>query len=616
VLVEKSYYSLGNVALNKVEAAKTVIAMRDDVYAIHSPYWPDEVVEWITRTRNCGFPSKSVIKQIVKYGCDFVQASHKLSANIEWRFSFSRAEYFIAKSWTMSQRIVYTTLWVLNKRVASSYLCTYYFKTLMFWACEEKPVQFWNERSFIHSVCELLIVMITWVQSRFCPNYFIPGNNMMDHLIDTDLSYEIDALRRSLQSHQPNIDIRYTCWLNEILSANTVYHITSPAWIKRAFLIYRRVNNDHDNFKDLFGTELTPAFKNALYVELSDIYGGLCFQQKSVSWVNVSDKHIYFLKSEMHLLRAINLCESYERDEMNNCPWRMYYLLVNDFRLYDPDLSTEFDVLCETNETSRIVEVPGDTNDHHSIEINRDNFMPEAGKQNSLYDRNDEPFEEKHKNEKDINLIENSSYEGRSRPICIKVRMITNVNISAFTDTKMDTFTDIKEKVFREWPGFSPTVNISWFIAKAYLANLYYTTQRDVSLTIKTCDDIINVYWQSKMNRRFAEKIFPVVLSTQWTSIYDKEIQELLGFYSLSSYVFDKCSSRSVYLGVCPVQFAHYVKVRSATEHTFSDAILDFDTHIKECVCDKNVNNGTIAVTKASRPPVRWLKYNIVNHEL
>ena len=28
---------------------------------------------------------------------------------------------------------------------------------------------------------------------------------------------------------------------------------------------------------------------------------------------------------------------------------------------------------------------------------------------------------------------------------------------------------------FREWPGHSPRVNASWFIAKAYLANLYYT---------------------------------------------------------------------------------------------------------------------------------------------
>jgi len=68
---------------------------------------------------------------------------------------------------------------------------------------------------------------------------------------------------------------------------------------------------------------------------------------------------------------------------------------------------------------------------------------------------------------------------------------------------------------YKQWPGSSPTVNISWFIAKAYFANLYYTTARDVSLIIQTCDEIIDVYRQSYMNQMFAEKTFPVALSTQ-----------------------------------------------------------------------------------------------------
>ena len=42
---------------------------------------------------------------------------------------------------------------------------------------------------------------------------------------------------------------------------------------------------------------------------------------------------------------------------------------------------------------------------------------------------------------------------------------------------------------YRDWPGRSPTVNISWFIAKAYLANLYYTasmTTRQRSARVTT----------------------------------------------------------------------------------------------------------------------------------
>jgi len=146
-------------------------------------------------------------------------------------------------------------------------------------------------------------------------------------------------------------------------------------------------------------------------------------------------------------------------------------------------------------------------------------------------------------------------------------------------------------------------VNISWFIAKAYLANLYYKTQRDVSLTIQTFDDIIDVNRQSYMNEQFAERTFPVILSTQWTSIYDTEIQQLLGFYSLCSYVLDKSSSRSVYLGVCPVQLALYVKLGTANYQLFSTPnklelkyFDDFVEHSNVCLSDRKVINGTLVL--------------------
>ena len=119
---------------------------------------------------------------------------------------------------------------------------------------------------------------------------------------------------------------------------------------------------------------------------------------------------------------------------------------------------------------------------------------------------------------------------------------------------------------YRSLPGHSPTVNASWFIAKAYLANLYYNTQSDHRATIDTCDEIVETYKLSKYNQQFAELSFPVILSTQWSEIYDKEIQSMLGFYSLCSYVLDKAGSRSVYLGVCPVLFSLYLKVRCLTD--------------------------------------------------
>ena len=154
-------FSRSNDADDAAASKRYNITKVDSVPAIHCPYWPMEASEWITRRRCHGYPSKPVIKQVVSYGCDFVQVSHKLSSDTdEYRYSFSKAELHIIKSWTISQKIVYSTLWALNKKIASSNLCTYYFKTLMFWACEEKQSDFWSVDLLVQSVRELVIIMI------------------------------------------------------------------------------------------------------------------------------------------------------------------------------------------------------------------------------------------------------------------------------------------------------------------------------------------------------------------------------------------------------------------------------------------------------------------------
>ena len=105
--------------------------------------------------------------------------------------------------------------------IASSNLCTYYFKTLMFWACEKKQSDFWSVDLLVQSVRELVIVMKKWVKAKFCMNYFIPGNNMMDHLIDADLYDAINALRRILGPENILCDVIISCKKIELSIANT-----------------------------------------------------------------------------------------------------------------------------------------------------------------------------------------------------------------------------------------------------------------------------------------------------------------------------------------------------------------------------------------------------------
>ena len=157
-------------------------------------------------------------------------------------------------------------------------------------------------------------------------------------------------------------------------------------------------------------------------------------------------------------------------------------------------------------------------------------------------------------------------------------------------------------------------MSISWFITKAHLANLYYTTDRNYSATEETCNEIIVFYKQSHYNQLFAEFALPIVLSTQLTSIYDKELQEMLGLFSLCSFIFYKTDRRhSVYLGACPVQFALYLKWRCAVDQLLLDrmngCLYEYVEHLKVCECDQRVNNGIRAIRGVlPLTVVQWVK--------
>ena len=106
-------------------------------------------------------------------------------------------------------------------------------------------------------------------------------------------------------------------------------------------------------------------------------------------------------------------------------------------------------------------------------------------------------------------------------------------------------------------------MNISWFISTAHLANLYYT-QCDYEVAEETCDQVIQKYNYSTGNQLIAEFAFSVFVSTQWTAVYDAELQALLGLCSLCAFVSNRTDVRSAWVAVCPVQFVLYPKARCA----------------------------------------------------
>ena len=101
------------------------------------------------------------------------------------------------------------------------------------------------------------------------------------------------------------------------------------------------------------------------------------------------------------------------------------------------------------------------------------------------------------------------------------------------------------------------------------------------------CNEVVKVYKHSTSNKRFAENAFPVLLSTQWTAVYDAELQALLGLCSLCAFVSNRTDARSVCLAVCPVLFVLYLKARCCIDQSdmayARNCVGDFLAYDKQC---------------------------------
>src|SRR6218665_156888 len=166
----------------------------DMVSSIPCKSWPRVSAEWITRKRPYSWPSQINIDRIVSEGCHLIPKPHfsnRLDKTV-FRFSFSVAEITLIHTWSSIQKYIYHILRLVKSKIVKqceshgrkSPLCTYYFKTLMLWACENRSPEFWDESRIAKSVVELLCEMIEWLIEKNCPNYFIPDNNMVCHFPD------------------------------------------------------------------------------------------------------------------------------------------------------------------------------------------------------------------------------------------------------------------------------------------------------------------------------------------------------------------------------------------------------------------------------------------------
>ncbi|KAK3088059.1 hypothetical protein FSP39_014123 [Pinctada imbricata] len=161
---------------------------RDDAYTLKCPVWPKQAVSFVYRSLRQGWPSCDTLTQICKDGCLLVPINSKQQqysdmTDLQWRISFSLAEEELVHCMNHCQFLCYglSKLFlneVLKKASPNEdLLCSYFMKTAVFWEISDTPSD-WSPLNFLSKFWNVFRRLIQWVNTGYCPNFFIPENNM------------------------------------------------------------------------------------------------------------------------------------------------------------------------------------------------------------------------------------------------------------------------------------------------------------------------------------------------------------------------------------------------------------------------------------------------------
>ncbi|KAK3088219.1 hypothetical protein FSP39_016302 [Pinctada imbricata] len=160
----------------------------DDAYTLRCPVWPKEAISFVYRSLRQGWPSYDTLTQICKDGCLLVPINSKQQqysdmADLQWRISFSLAEKKLVYSMNHCQFLCYgLSKLFLNEVLKKAspiedLLCSYFMKSAVFWEISDSSRD-WSPDIFLSKFWNVFRRLIQWVSIGYCPNFFIPENNM------------------------------------------------------------------------------------------------------------------------------------------------------------------------------------------------------------------------------------------------------------------------------------------------------------------------------------------------------------------------------------------------------------------------------------------------------
>ncbi|KAK3098863.1 hypothetical protein FSP39_023810 [Pinctada imbricata] len=149
--------------------------------------WPKSAYPCIQKLLRTKWPSLHDLSGIVSNGCHIVPIGDKTSYKefLEWRISFSVAETSLIQEMNHCQFLTYGLLKMFLKEAINTYmrpdadglLCSYFIKTTVLWEIVYSGPA-WREQDLLKWFWICFRRLLSWVSDGYCPNFFIPENNM------------------------------------------------------------------------------------------------------------------------------------------------------------------------------------------------------------------------------------------------------------------------------------------------------------------------------------------------------------------------------------------------------------------------------------------------------
>ncbi|XP_063436565.1 uncharacterized protein LOC134717997 [Mytilus trossulus] len=169
----------------------------DLVWSYRCKQWPADAREWLTRRRYKGWPTQCTINELKSLGYFVVRKGHHSSPEIhlEWRISLTLQERKLMFKLTDVQYKCYVLLKMLNRDVINhEFITSYHWKTCLFYVIEKNKLDVWKKNLLLHCVKLCIKQMLEWIKRSFCPNYFIPKENLFNIRLTENLKLEQQLL--------------------------------------------------------------------------------------------------------------------------------------------------------------------------------------------------------------------------------------------------------------------------------------------------------------------------------------------------------------------------------------------------------------------------------------